>query len=134
MSTEINGIYMLSLRKEQLHRREVPTIFEGNNKSDLTAGSSTTFKNWSSELQICMSLEDHNLIDIMENVKRQSTPIYDDAFIDHKPDKHQPEITKQTEEKRQNYRGSDMTTAVRVELHYRVLGWWVELLVVKVGI
>eukprot|EP00971_Amphidinium_carterae_P306818 6097419-Amphidinium_carterae.5 len=73
MSTEINGIYMLSLPKQQLHRREAPTIFEGNNKSNTTtAGSSTTFKNWARELQIYMSLEDHNLLDIMENVKRQT--------------------------------------------------------------
>eukprot|EP00971_Amphidinium_carterae_P257557 5112400-Amphidinium_carterae.1 len=50
---------------------EAPTIFEGNSKSDQTAG-------------IYISLEDHNLIDIMENIKRQSTPIYvDDGIIDH---------------------------------------------------
>eukprot|EP00971_Amphidinium_carterae_P095290 1885031-Amphidinium_carterae.1 len=51
-------------------------------QSDSTAGSSTIFKNWASEVKIYMSLEDHNLIDIMENVK-QTTPIYDDSFIDH---------------------------------------------------
>eukprot|EP00971_Amphidinium_carterae_P042805 841127-Amphidinium_carterae.1 len=68
MSTEMNGIYMRSLPKQQLHRRDVPTIFEGNNKSDTTAGSSTTFKNRASELQIYMSLEDHNLPEILENV------------------------------------------------------------------
>eukprot|EP00971_Amphidinium_carterae_P315469 6270488-Amphidinium_carterae.2 len=38
MSTEISGIYMPSLPKQQLHRREATTIFEGNNKSDTTAG------------------------------------------------------------------------------------------------
>eukprot|EP00971_Amphidinium_carterae_P186163 3695516-Amphidinium_carterae.1 len=77
MSTKINGIYMLS----------VPTIFEGNNKLDSTTGPFTTFKNWASELQIYKSLEDHNLIDIMDNVKRQTMPIYDDSFIDQKLDK-----------------------------------------------
>eukprot|EP00971_Amphidinium_carterae_P286570 5689279-Amphidinium_carterae.3 len=74
-STETNGIYMRSAPKNKLHGREVPTIFEGNIKSDTTAGSSTTFKNWASELQIYMSLEDHNLIDIMETVKRQTTEL-----------------------------------------------------------
>eukprot|EP00971_Amphidinium_carterae_P301550 5991265-Amphidinium_carterae.1 len=52
MPTQINGIYMLSLPYQQLHRREAPTIFEDNNKSDTTAGSSTTFKNWASELKL----------------------------------------------------------------------------------
>eukprot|EP00971_Amphidinium_carterae_P170442 3377096-Amphidinium_carterae.1 len=65
---------------------KAPTILEGNNKSELsdtTAGLSATFKNWASELQIYMWLEAHNLIDILENVMRQTTPIYDDEFIDH---------------------------------------------------
>eukprot|EP00971_Amphidinium_carterae_P272473 5408168-Amphidinium_carterae.1 len=44
MSTGINGIYMLPLPKQQLHQTEAPTIFEGSNKSDSTAGSSTSFK------------------------------------------------------------------------------------------
>eukprot|EP00971_Amphidinium_carterae_P011451 225402-Amphidinium_carterae.1 len=78
---------MPSLPKQQLHRRNPPTAFEGNNKSNQTAGSSTAFKNCASELQIYMSLEAHNWIDIMNNVRRQSTPIYDDNFIKHEVDK-----------------------------------------------
>eukprot|EP00971_Amphidinium_carterae_P113849 2256029-Amphidinium_carterae.1 len=35
----------------------------------------TTFENWASELQTYMSLEDHTLIDIMENVRCETTPI-----------------------------------------------------------
>eukprot|EP00971_Amphidinium_carterae_P213461 4236221-Amphidinium_carterae.1 len=71
MSTEISVMYMLSLPQQQLHRREIPTIFEGNNKSNTTAGSSTTFKNWASELQIYMSLKDYNLTDILEMSKNK---------------------------------------------------------------
>eukprot|EP00971_Amphidinium_carterae_P178123 3532986-Amphidinium_carterae.3 len=83
-STGIDGIYMLSASKQQAHHKEAQTIFEGNNKSDTTAGSTTTYKNWASELQIYMSLEDHNIIDITE---RNYTPINDKAFIKHELDK-----------------------------------------------
>eukprot|EP00971_Amphidinium_carterae_P160597 3183951-Amphidinium_carterae.2 len=69
----------LAAPKQQLHRREAPTIFEGNNKSDTTAGSSTTGTGHQNSLQIHMSLEDHNLIDIMENVRCETAPIHDDA-------------------------------------------------------
>eukprot|EP00971_Amphidinium_carterae_P170965 3388133-Amphidinium_carterae.1 len=86
-STMIDGIYMLSAPKHQTHRRNKPTIFEGKNKSDTTAGSTTTFKDWASEVQIYMSLEDHNINDILEDVKRESVPIYDEAFIEHELDK-----------------------------------------------
>eukprot|EP00971_Amphidinium_carterae_P214414 4255120-Amphidinium_carterae.2 len=78
---------MLSAQKQQLHRRDALTIFECNNKSDMTAGSSTTLKNWASQLQIYMSLKDPSLIKIMDNVRRETTPIYDDAFIKRELDK-----------------------------------------------
>eukprot|EP00971_Amphidinium_carterae_P052798 1039786-Amphidinium_carterae.2 len=57
------------------------------NNSDTTAGSSPMFKHWASELQIYMSLEDHNVTDNLENIKRQTIPIYDDSFIEDELDK-----------------------------------------------
>eukprot|EP00971_Amphidinium_carterae_P172530 3420061-Amphidinium_carterae.2 len=73
---------MLTVPKQQPHRRELPSVFEGN-KQDQTLGPTTTFKNWASEVQIHMSLEDHNLATLMENVKTQTVPISDAGYIDH---------------------------------------------------
>eukprot|EP00971_Amphidinium_carterae_P230205 4568772-Amphidinium_carterae.1 len=58
-------------------RRKLPSTFEGN-KQEQTLGPTTTFKNWASEIQIYMSLEDHNLSTITHNVKTQTRPINDD--------------------------------------------------------
>eukprot|EP00971_Amphidinium_carterae_P165859 3287555-Amphidinium_carterae.1 len=82
-STSTDGIYMLSAPKQQFHRREALTMFESNNKPDATAKLSTTFKNWASTLQIYMSLKDRNLIDIMDNIRRETIPISNDASIEH---------------------------------------------------
>eukprot|EP00971_Amphidinium_carterae_P105214 2083511-Amphidinium_carterae.1 len=49
------------------------------------------FKNWASELLIYTSLERHNIIDIMEDVK-ETTTIYDKMFIEHELDKQGPSI------------------------------------------
>eukprot|EP00971_Amphidinium_carterae_P309109 6142490-Amphidinium_carterae.1 len=70
-STRCSGaISMLTTPKQQPHKREIPSTFEGN-KQDQTLGPTTTFKNWASEVQIYMSLEDHNLSTIMDTVKTQ---------------------------------------------------------------
>eukprot|EP00971_Amphidinium_carterae_P341400 6480171-Amphidinium_carterae.3 len=57
--------------KQQPHRRELPIVFEGN-KPDQQSGSMTTFKNWAAEVQIYMSLEDHNLATVMNEAKEQT--------------------------------------------------------------
>eukprot|EP00971_Amphidinium_carterae_P230903 4581956-Amphidinium_carterae.1 len=74
---------MLTVPKQQPHRRDLPSVFEGN-KQDQAFGHTTTFKNWAAEVQIYMSLEDHNLAALMENVKTQTMPINDASYIDHK--------------------------------------------------
>eukprot|EP00971_Amphidinium_carterae_P323374 6426480-Amphidinium_carterae.1 len=43
----------------------------------------TTFKNWASEVQIYMSLDDHNLTTLMDKVKTEKVPINDANYIDH---------------------------------------------------
>eukprot|EP00971_Amphidinium_carterae_P332557 6466782-Amphidinium_carterae.1 len=67
ISTRSDGMCMPSVPKQQSHCRKTPTLFEGNNKSATTSGSTTTFKNWASELQIYMSLEDRNITHIIEH-------------------------------------------------------------------
>eukprot|EP00971_Amphidinium_carterae_P058347 1154158-Amphidinium_carterae.1 len=54
------SINMLSLPKQTSHKRNLPTVFEGNKQNE-QQGPTTTFKNWATEVQIYMSLEDHNL-------------------------------------------------------------------------
>eukprot|EP00971_Amphidinium_carterae_P119237 2361863-Amphidinium_carterae.1 len=76
---------MLTVPKQQPHRR------------DQQHGSMTTFKNWAAKIQIYMSLEDHNLITIMEDVKTQTVPIHDEGYIDH--ELHQQELGQEDEEK-----------------------------------
>eukprot|EP00971_Amphidinium_carterae_P006413 126602-Amphidinium_carterae.1 len=43
----------------------------------------TTFKNWAAEVQIYMSLEDHNLATMLEEVKTQKVAIVDTNYIDY---------------------------------------------------
>eukprot|EP00971_Amphidinium_carterae_P006414 126603-Amphidinium_carterae.1 len=43
----------------------------------------TTFKNWAAEVQIYMSLEDHNLATMLEDVKTQKVAIVDANYIDY---------------------------------------------------
>eukprot|EP00971_Amphidinium_carterae_P298997 5940048-Amphidinium_carterae.1 len=64
-------INMLTVPKQQPHRRDLPTVFDGN-KQDQQQGSMTTFMNWAAEVQIYMSLEDHNLATVMEEMKTQT--------------------------------------------------------------
>eukprot|EP00971_Amphidinium_carterae_P209434 4154472-Amphidinium_carterae.1 len=67
---------MLSVPKQQSHKRELPSVLEGN-KQNKQHGPMTTFKNWASEVQIYMSLEDHNMATILEDIKTQKHPIVD---------------------------------------------------------
>eukprot|EP00971_Amphidinium_carterae_P179212 3554847-Amphidinium_carterae.1 len=73
---------MLSLPKQVSHKRDLPNIFEGN-KLNEQEGSTTTFKNWAAELQIYMSLEDHNLSSIMDDTKGMKQAIVDMHYIDY---------------------------------------------------
>eukprot|EP00971_Amphidinium_carterae_P145390 2881153-Amphidinium_carterae.1 len=50
---------MLPIPTTHQNKREPPTPFEGNNKSGSTAGSTTTFKNWSAEFTSYMSFYLH---------------------------------------------------------------------------
>eukprot|EP00971_Amphidinium_carterae_P119235 2361862-Amphidinium_carterae.1 len=87
---------MLTVPKQQPHRRELPTVFE-HNKQDQQHGSMTTLKNWAPEVPIYMSLEDHNLATVMEDVKTQTVPIHDAGYIDH--ELHQQGLEQVDEEK-----------------------------------
>eukprot|EP00971_Amphidinium_carterae_P226021 4482949-Amphidinium_carterae.1 len=73
---------MLSVPKQQSHKRKLPTVFEGNKPSE-QQGATTTFKNWAAKVQIYMSLEDHNLASILEDVKTQKYSIVDSNYIDY---------------------------------------------------
>eukprot|EP00971_Amphidinium_carterae_P345485 6486472-Amphidinium_carterae.1 len=73
---------MLSLPKQTSHKRDLPNTFEGN-KANEQQGATTTFKNWAAEVQIYMSLEDHNMADIMDDTKHRTTAIMDDHYIDY---------------------------------------------------
>eukprot|EP00971_Amphidinium_carterae_P215191 4271119-Amphidinium_carterae.1 len=73
---------MLSLPKQTSHKRDLPNRFEGNKQTD-QQGATTTFKNWEAEVQIYMSLEDHNLATIMEDMKTLKTAIVDVHYIDY---------------------------------------------------
>eukprot|EP00971_Amphidinium_carterae_P313321 6226820-Amphidinium_carterae.1 len=59
-----------------------PIGFEGN-KPEQQSGSMTTFKDWAAEVQIYMSLEDHNLVTVMNEARDQTAPINDARYIDH---------------------------------------------------
>eukprot|EP00971_Amphidinium_carterae_P068608 1358507-Amphidinium_carterae.1 len=73
---------MLSLPKETSHKRDLPNTFEGNKAND-QQGATTTFKNWAAEVQIYISLEDHNLATIMEDTKNLKLAIVDEHYIDY---------------------------------------------------
>eukprot|EP00971_Amphidinium_carterae_P213454 4236092-Amphidinium_carterae.3 len=73
---------MLTIPKQQPHKRELPSIFEGN-KQEPSQGPTTTFKNWKAELQIYMSLEDHNIAQLMDEVRQQTVPIVDEDYIEY---------------------------------------------------
>eukprot|EP00971_Amphidinium_carterae_P156229 3097443-Amphidinium_carterae.2 len=73
---------MLSLPKQQSHKKDLPTVFEGNKQNE-QQGPITTFKNWASEVQIYMSLEDHKLASILEDTKTQKQSIVDAHYIDY---------------------------------------------------
>eukprot|EP00971_Amphidinium_carterae_P200990 3988377-Amphidinium_carterae.1 len=78
MSTMTNGTYMLSLPKQQPHKRDPPAVFGGNNKADTTSRPSATFQNWATTT---------NVTDTLTNVKVQQLQIHDDAFIEEELDK-----------------------------------------------
>eukprot|EP00971_Amphidinium_carterae_P052243 1028503-Amphidinium_carterae.1 len=72
---------MFCVPKQQSHKREPPSVFEGNKQNE-QQGPMTTFKNWASEVQVYMSLEDHNMATILEDIKTQKKPIVDVNYID----------------------------------------------------
>eukprot|EP00971_Amphidinium_carterae_P181729 3605619-Amphidinium_carterae.1 len=59
-------INMLFVLKQQTRKRELPSVLEGNKQAE-QQGPTTTLKNCAAEVQIYMSLEDHNLATIMED-------------------------------------------------------------------
>eukprot|EP00971_Amphidinium_carterae_P251977 5002995-Amphidinium_carterae.1 len=64
------------------HKRELPAVLEGN-KPHEQQGPMTTFKNWAAKVQIYMSLEDHNMATMLEDVKTQKVAIVDANNIDY---------------------------------------------------
>eukprot|EP00971_Amphidinium_carterae_P028575 562616-Amphidinium_carterae.1 len=79
-SSDIN---MLTVPKQQPHRRELPSEAT---RSDIGPYDyiQKQYLNWAAEVQIHMSLEDHNLATLMENVKTQTVPINAAGYIDQK--------------------------------------------------
>eukprot|EP00971_Amphidinium_carterae_P029807 586605-Amphidinium_carterae.1 len=73
---------MLSVPKQQSHKRVLPSVFEGNKQNE-QQGPMATFKNWAAEVQIYMSLEDNNVANILEDIKTQKNPIVDANYIDY---------------------------------------------------
>eukprot|EP00971_Amphidinium_carterae_P236810 4699998-Amphidinium_carterae.1 len=73
---------MLSLPKQVSHKKNFPNVFEGN-KPNEQHGATTTFKNRAADVQIYMSLEDHNLASIMEDTKILKQTIVDEHYIDY---------------------------------------------------
>eukprot|EP00971_Amphidinium_carterae_P043225 850556-Amphidinium_carterae.1 len=57
----------------------------------------TTFKNWAAEVQIYMSLEDHNLATMFEVVKTLKVAIVDANYIDYYP--HEQRLGQKDEDK-----------------------------------
>eukprot|EP00971_Amphidinium_carterae_P175532 3479545-Amphidinium_carterae.1 len=51
------------------------TCTTGNNKSEASAGPTTTFKIWSAEVTTYICLEKPRLQDTLEHVKQQTIPI-----------------------------------------------------------
>eukprot|EP00971_Amphidinium_carterae_P241548 4796186-Amphidinium_carterae.1 len=70
------GFINMPVPKQLSHKRDLPSVFEGNKQNE-QQGPTTTFKNWAAEVQIYMSLEDHNMANILEDVKTQKYPIVD---------------------------------------------------------
>eukprot|EP00971_Amphidinium_carterae_P103708 2053455-Amphidinium_carterae.1 len=69
---------MLTVPKQQPHRNELPIVFEGNKpEQQKQSGFMITFKSCAAHVQIHMSLEDHNLGTVMDEVKTQTVPIND---------------------------------------------------------
>eukprot|EP00971_Amphidinium_carterae_P285772 5674138-Amphidinium_carterae.1 len=68
--------------KQQSHKKKLPSVFEGN-KTNEQQGPATTFKNRAAEVQMYMSLEDHNLATMLEDVKTQKWAIVDTNYIDY---------------------------------------------------
>eukprot|EP00971_Amphidinium_carterae_P069732 1379832-Amphidinium_carterae.1 len=78
-----DDISMLTIPKQQSHKRGLPSIFECN-KQDQSQGHTTTYKNWVSELlQIYMSLADHNISTLMDEFNQHKIPIVDDEHIEY---------------------------------------------------
>eukprot|EP00971_Amphidinium_carterae_P010753 212458-Amphidinium_carterae.1 len=73
---------MFSIPKEQSHKRELPAVFQGN-KPNEQQGPTTTFKNRAVEVQIYMSLEDHNLANTLEDVTTEKVAITDANYVDY---------------------------------------------------
>eukprot|EP00971_Amphidinium_carterae_P034404 677212-Amphidinium_carterae.1 len=74
-------------RQRQRHRREPPSVLEGN-QHEQSSGPVTTFKNWATQLQIDMSMEDAHTNRITDYVKCQTVLIIDANYIEHRLDKN----------------------------------------------
>eukprot|EP00971_Amphidinium_carterae_P151645 3005963-Amphidinium_carterae.1 len=120
-----SDINMLTIPKQQPHRRELPTVFEGN-KQDQQHSSMTTFKTWATEVQIHMSLEDHNLATVMVHwrmSRRKQYPFTTQATLvmNYLPTTVDPRgattITAEEEAKVKDQKGNHPTTTFHHNYH-----------------
>eukprot|EP00971_Amphidinium_carterae_P087704 1735248-Amphidinium_carterae.1 len=102
MSTVTNGIYMLSLPRQQTHKRDPPGFLKETTRRILLQGHQ---QHWAWEIQIYINLDCHHLQDLLANVKIQQLLTHDDA--------------KQTGKKRQNDKSSPMNTNVTTDSQYQ---------------
>eukprot|EP00971_Amphidinium_carterae_P214740 4261316-Amphidinium_carterae.2 len=73
---------MLSLSAVQTNKTEPPTVFEGNSKGDLSAGTTTTFKHWSTEVVTYLCLEKPRLQEKLDSMKTRVTTVVHETHID----------------------------------------------------
>eukprot|EP00971_Amphidinium_carterae_P087599 1733336-Amphidinium_carterae.1 len=80
---DTKSIQRYELPTTQRNNDEPPTIFEGNNKGNLSAGPITTFKNWSAKVTTYLFLRETKRIqEILDHVKVQTSPIRDENYND----------------------------------------------------
>eukprot|EP00971_Amphidinium_carterae_P310087 6161805-Amphidinium_carterae.1 len=76
---------MLSIPKQQSHtRKNYLQYLKATNNVNNKVLLHSLIKNWADEVQIYMSLKDHSLSNIMEDLKREKITINDANYIDFK--------------------------------------------------
>eukprot|EP00971_Amphidinium_carterae_P178936 3548965-Amphidinium_carterae.1 len=81
------GVLRLGIHQQRADATSTCFLFQNNkhtreNNKQSLQGPTTTFKNWAAEVQIYMALEDHNLANIMEDIKTEKVAINDVNYVD----------------------------------------------------